>query len=307
MNRFYTTIGYDCNQNCINCILDKEIRDRKFKLDLQRFKEIMSKYEISEDDIFEVTGGETTLDQFLLLDVLNYAKNRGFKRNRVNVLTNAINFTSDELINKATPLFGHVVSTFYSHKPYIHDKISGTKKSFEKKIIALKKLEQKNVILHIKTLISRFNYKDLDKFIDFCNKEFPKSYILLTWIDYKGEAWKNRDHLIVTLEETVSHIQKAIEKARTYNLKYSLLFPLCMIDPYYWKGIIPRAITDNLEKAIFIDPLEDNSFREFPGKKIRFVDKPSVCNGCIFSEKCVWEWKNYTQLYELKKLAPITL
>jgi len=308
MKRFYIAFGYECTNKCFNCIISDDTYAKLPRMSYNDFVELMDRYSIGNDDIIEITGGEPTFDGKLFYDVLKYARQElGFRRERINVLTNGMSFASLEFTTKTAPLFGHVVSTFYSHHPDIHDKITQTPGSFVLKKEGLLNLKRHQVVLHIKTLIARHNVNELSDFITFVNHYFPDSYILFAWVDYRGQAWKNRHLLLVELEEAAPYIEESIETARKLGVKLSILFPLCLLDPCHWDGLIPRDLTEELEKAVFIDPLNPSLIREQPGEELIFLEKPDECNNCALKNRCVWEWKSYQKLRQLSMLKPIEI
>ena len=230
---------------------------------------------------------------------------KNFERNRINLLTHAQNFSSDNLTKETSKYLGHVTSTFYGANSSLHDYCTQVNGSFDKKIIGLKNLSDSGIDLHIKILTNKLNYNTLDDFIDLCSKYFSESHIIIGWLCLIGNAWTNRELLTMSLPDAKSNIESAIEKARDNSLNLNLSIPLCSIDPYYWEGHLPGNLKKGLEKVIFINP--EYSIEEKKPEDVPLFSKPSkLCDSCILKEKCVWEWEGYDLYWDVEKmLKPI--
>ncbi len=308
MNRFYIALGYDCNHDCLNCILDPDASTEFPRISLHRLRDLLGRYAITKQDIIEITGGEPTYDRDEFISLLHFLHDEaGFARDRINVLSNATSFATDEFAQRSAPYFGHIVSTFYSEEAAVHDEVTRRAGSFERELCGLRKLQDMNVVLHIKTLVTNRTVGRLSRFIEFCHENFRDAYVLIAWLDYRGRAWTNRSSLGVTLEEARTSIEEAIELARTKDLRLSVLFPLCLLDPAHWDGLIPRDLTIELDKVVFIDPMNPELLREQPGEEIVFLEKPASCAGCVLRNRCVWEWKEYSREHSLAELRPVVL
>lgn len=298
MKRFYCVYSYECNNNCINCCLDRGKLGDSMRFTLDEMKNALKKYQIEEDDILEISGGEPTLDKKMFINFTKYLVNeKGFQRNRINILSNAQTFSDVDFVNESSDYFGHITSTFYGATGKIHDSFTRTPGSYAQKIVGLKNLKNKNVELHIKILINKQNYKLIESFIDMCRSNFEDAHIILGWLCLIGEAWKNRDSLAMELSDATSNIEIAIERAREYGLNLNLTVPLCIIDPYYWEGTIPCDLTAGLEKVIFINP--EKGVLERAPSDVPLLAKPTnKCDNCILKNRCVWEWEGYDKYYD---------
>lgn len=298
MKRFYCVYSYDCNVNCINCCLDREKLGNNMRFTLDEMKNALQKYKIEENDILEISGGEPTIDKKMFINFTKYLLNeKGFQRNRINVLSNAQIFSDIDFTNKSSDYFGHITSTFYGATEKMHDSFTRTPGSYVQKIAGLKNLMNRNVELHIKTLINKQNHESITSFIEICKSNFEDAHIILGWLCLIGEAWKNRDSLAMELSDAASNIENAIEMAREYGLNLNITVPLCIIDPYYWEGTIPGDLTAGLEKVIFINP--EKGVLEKSPSEVPLLAKPTrKCDVCILKNRCVWEWEGYDKYYD---------
>jgi len=265
---------------------------------LDEMKNALKKYQIGKDDILEISGGEPTLDKNMFINFTKYlVEEKGFQRNRINVLSNAQTFSDEDFVRKSSDYFGHITSTFYGATEKVHDSFTRTPGSYFQKIAGLKNLKNEGVELHIKFLINKQNYESITSFIDMCRSNFEKAHIIIGWLCLIGEAWKNRNSLALKLSDAASNIEAAIGKAREYRLNLNITIPLCIIDPYYWEGTIPGDLTTGLEKIIFINP--EKGVLERDSSDVPLLAKPTnKCDNCILKNRCVWEWEGYDKYYE---------
>lgn len=307
MKRFYCVYSYECNDRCINCCLDKETEKVNKKLSFPDMKGYLETFSINKNDIFEMSGGEPTIDKEFISHLLKYISDeKGFNRNRINILSNCENFSDKDFTDQISKYFGHITSTFYRYNQIDQDVFTQIPGSFNNKINGLNNLHDNDVKLHIKTIINRKNYRELEQFIDLCSTNFSDSHIIMGWLCLIGEAWKNRDDLALEISKAGPYIENAIDKAREIGLNLTLTLPLCCVDPYYWKGHMPGDLTYELEKVIFINPevgIEEKSPEEVP-----LFNKPSKkCDLCLLKYQCVWEWEGYENYLDIDNMVnPIT-
>ena len=308
MKQFYLVLSTSCGNRCVNCCVPSEILTEHATVSLSELKEIMSRYEIDENDVLEITGGEPAIDKILLHRSLDYLVTEiGFKPQFVNLLTHGHHFFDREYAELASRFIGHVSSTFYSTHENAHDFMAQTDGVFEKKCRGLRNMQELGVQLHIKYLLTKINYKTCVDFVTFCGENFPGAILVFALLDYSGEAWKNRELINVKMSHVRPYLEDAIDEAAARGIAVNVLFPMCLIDPSRWEAVISRDwSTTSLKKQVFIEPEQNADTRvvevsELDWPDIRFREKPELCNGCALFERCVWERGGYSEMYSLEE------
>lgn len=168
-----------CNSRCKHCFYWKNL-NKKNELGLEEIEKISKK--LGRTQVLLLSGGEPFLRKDLFEIISIFIKNNGVKV--VSIPTNAL--LTKEIIRVADKLSEAFPNVTFSINPSIdalyekNDKFRGVKGSFIKAIETLKELEKikkkrKNIEVVVSTVISNFNYRDIDKIINFF-KRFDITY-----------------------------------------------------------------------------------------------------------------------------------
>ena len=155
-----------CNQNCEFCYAVDE-QDRE--LSLKEWKSIVDQLEKAKTMYLNFTGGEVfTRKDFL--KILEYASNRFI----IKILSNGSSFNENIIQQLKNLNINKMSITILGSNSKTHDFHTGLKGSFNKLMSNLKLLKKYNITTQLKTLITKYNYKEyssIKSIADFFNFE----------------------------------------------------------------------------------------------------------------------------------------
>jgi His-Xaa-Ser system radical SAM maturase HxsC len=265
-------LTFKCNDNCISCILDTEITSRIPDPSLKQIADVIDKID-SNTDYFGVGGGEPTLRKELF-KVLKYTRER-HPNLYIFLVTNGRMFAYEEFVKNLADLkLGNyrVAVALYGHREEVQENITRSIGSFEQTVQGIKNLISFNIPTEVRTIINRINYRYLEELANFIVKEFQGlDRVVFVNMKITGNAYKNRDKVLVRYNELVPFVEKAVEVLRKNNIKvYLYHFPLCIIPGHLW----------DLAKGITKAELEELTFVE-------------ECEKCKVKQDCPMIWKTY--------------
>lgn len=277
-----------CNNNCIMCTNPAEFQDKadsflySEKKVLDRVKSWKEKGILGKDNI-NLTGGEPTIHpQFL--KILKEVR-KIFPENRVVVVTNGRMLSYDYFIREVLKVNDLVLEiALHSYLPKMHDRITGVKGSFKQTIKGIRnffKLSNITQEIEIRIVVTKINYKIVDKIIGFIIREFPKvDRVVIIFMEMEGAAKDNFKSVGLSHSDFNRYLPK-IKKWEKYLKDIRLYhFPLCSVPSELWP----------------------NTWRTLRRKEVTFL--PS-CNKCLYKKYCLGIHKDYLELVGGKEFKPI--
>jgi radical SAM protein with 4Fe4S-binding SPASM domain len=175
------------------------------------------------------TGGEPTLREDLP-DLLQYAQNKGMV---TGLVTNGRRLRDKgyvETLEKAGLDFVQV--TLESHKPDVHDLMTGAKGSWKETVEGIKNIIPTKIYATTNTTLSQHNASHFLETMDFINKLGVAAFGCNSLI-YSGKAQKISDEFTVPIETLKELLPKVHEKANQLGLKFQWYTPTqyCRFDP----------------------------------------------------------------------------
>jgi len=295
MDRVDIKIGFSCNNSCKFCVQGKK-REKLPAKTIDKIKqELASGRKGAKDVVF--TGGEPTLRNAELIEMVRYAKKLGY--DKIQIQTNGRLFAykgfCEEIISAGANEF---CPSIHGPDHKIHDFLTSSKGSFEQTcqgIVNLKCLRQ-HVLTN--TVITTCNYKLLPLIASFLVNlnvdqfQFAFPHIL-------GSAADNKLWLIPRKSQIVSHLKKALDigiKAKKNVMTEAI--PYCFMLGYE-QYIAERVIPDTkVFDANFT--IEDYTFYRRNIGKI----KGPVCKGCRYYSVCEGPWREYPVLFGWDEFFP---
>lgn len=280
MKKTFVPVMYDCNNHCISCPVSR--RKNEENPSLQNIKKEIDEI-LSYSDYIELNGGEPTLRKDLL-EILKYIEK--INPNEIGLLTNINAFHYEEYTKRIAKIKNlKIITTLYGPNSRIHDAITRTPDSFKYKINGLKNLIKYNVLIELRILLHKINYKYLDEIVNFLidnfsKNDFNKIVIMNPRLTHRAEKNKKAvaEKLINISKVLEKPIKKLIEKGYNVDLYH---FPHCIIQKPLWK----------YSKGITADD-----------KEVIFTKK---CQTCLKKQECSRIWKSYLDILGSEEFKPI--
>ena len=271
-------VGNICNNNCIMCTaIMPPSKDYK----QPPAKEIVDKIDRIKDDSITITGGEPSIreDIFTILEHIN----KNYPNKKINFITNSNVFYYNDVVKRYKKIKNlYVISELHADNEELHDKITQTEGSFKYAFQGIKNLLEDNFKVEFRIVISKLNYKNVPEIAKLIIKEFSLiDRVVIFPIDIIGNAFKNKNEVVVKYSELIPFVEKALDKLIEANVKLYHI-PYCVIDEKYYKFI---------EKGITV-----------LDRRVALAD---VCKGCEFEEDCPRVWKSYLKIIGKEEFNPI--
>ncbi len=240
-------IGQKCNNKCNLCrFLEKSSKEKKIE-------EIEQELQKINKDIYDeiiLSGGEVLLRKDIF-DIIKLVLAYGFKPG---IETNARVLAFEPLIKE---LKKFKISTyyvdFYSHRPEIQNYLTNSRDSYIETIRGIKNLVDNKMNVLIKLIITRMNFLELDRTIEFLHKEGIKQ-IQLFYPESAPEDYKRLEEEVPSIEEAFVHINKALAKMDELKIRKIPRFtPFSMI--HYESKRIKKNGNDFSYKEIYDNTL----------------------------------------------------
>ena len=179
-------------------------------------------------------------------------------------------------------IFSVNISLYGTEK--VHENITRSKNSFEQTFKGVKNLIDAGIRLNLRIVVIKQNYKNLTGLAELIVEELDSiDRIIFISARYKGKAEDNIEKVGISYDESVKHVQKAVDilqedfdgSIRLYH------FPICVLNPSY------RDFAEGLTK-------------ESGG--VTFLDS---CFKCNYKSDCSGIWRSYLDKFGVKEFRPL--
>lgn len=297
MNQIYIAPTYRCNNRCLMCGVFNTKKDSYKEYSLEEVIHKMDEHNIVKGDIVVISGGEPTIYRYFF-DILEYLE---AKKARIIIFSNGRLFKDNNFVNRMKDYnYENMLIPLFGSTSEIHDGFTSVQGSFKDTYQGLCNLDNKGLRYSIKTVVMKGNYKDLPVWAKFISETFHNIFrISIHGLHLQGEAGKIAKQLYVSHKEGAPYIEQALEILERKEIDIAIsAFPLCVLDPVYWK----YNITSNLAEYTALSD-DSEKIRETNIKNYR--DRPLVCDKCRIQAKCEWPWRMYEKLFSLDYLHQI--
>lgn len=294
MSQIYIAPTYKCNNRCLMCGVFNAKKDSNKEYGLEEIKNEINKQGVSKGDIAIVSGGEPTIYKYFF-EVLNYLEEKGA---RVIIFSNGRMFKNSDFVEQLNKSkYENMLIPLFGSNSKIHDGFTGRKGSFEDTYQGLLNLDSNGLKYSIKTVAMKNNYEDLPKWAEFISSNFKKpKQVSIHGLHLQGEASKVADKLYVSHKIEAKYIEKALDILLEKGFDVAIsAFPLCVIDPYYWKY---NMVSDLAEYTA----ISDDSEKIKHTNNTNYKNKPAICKECSIQSRCEWPWKMYEKIFSLEYL-----
>lgn len=272
----YLQLTRQCMQSCIYC----SNPPTGVELDIVGLRETLDRFAAMECAGVILTGGEPTLSP-LLLPALEEAAAR---RLAVRVITNGQLFAERSfLVSCVERGLGHIHLSLYSHRPEVHDGITGVSGSWARAVRCLENACALGLNCDINTVISTRNAGHLHEAAAWLCGRFPLlRHFVWNNLDPSGDRARSHPEVVARLADFEVGLEMAMEflerSGRSFRAER---VPLCAMRRFPWASTETRKIVKGEARSVrFLDVRglwHQDCFR---------YSKGAACGPCRFGPIC---------------------
>ena len=225
--RMDLALTFRCQNDCVHCYAGGPHETPE--LTTAQWKSVIDK--LSDIGVFIVTftGGEPTLREDLPA-LIHYAQDKGIVTGLISNGRRLKDETFVETLEKSGLDFIQV--TLESHKPEVHDSITGDKGSWIETVTGIRNAAQSQMYVSTNTTLNKQNEADFLKTIDFIQSLDVDAFGCNSLI-YSGKAPATSQEFELTTDELKIILPKIRDKAHLIGLKFLWYTPTqyCHFDP----------------------------------------------------------------------------
>jgi radical SAM protein with 4Fe4S-binding SPASM domain len=225
--RMDLALTFKCQNDCVHCYTGGPHETPE--LNTQQWKEVIDRLSRIGVFILTFTGGEPTLREDLP-NLLLHAQAKGMV---TGLITNGRKLKDKLYVEKLEKAgLDFVQITLESHKPKVHDLMTGAKGSWKETVAGIKNASQSQVYLTTNTTLSKHNAPDFLETIDFV-KTFNVAAFGCNSLIHSGRANAVSEEFALPLETLKDVLPKIRNKADQLGLKFLWYTPTqyCRFDP----------------------------------------------------------------------------
>ena len=302
MKKYYFQLGFSCNNNCWHCSLP--MWEHPHDLSTDEVKSILKKAKDDGVDVIALTGGEPTIRNDFL-EIVKYAKSLNF--DRIELQTNGRMLAYKQFAKK-TVEYGvtDIYLSFHAPTKELQDLITRVKGSFVESLKGLRNILPLDVRVETNTVISKLNYKVLDKLMILFH-EIGVKEVEIDFLRPIGNANKYFDLIVPKKSEVKPYLEKALEVAQ--NLGFDAIFvddyPLCFMKKFkQYNADYIASLSNSIHDENAYNISVDSDLQPIQIHEEQKVKGPP-CKNCIFSKYCEGDWKEYIQKFGWTEFKPI--
>ncbi len=225
--RFDMALTFNCQNDCVHCYAGGPKQTKE--LTTNQWKQVIDKLHQIGVFILTFTGGEPTLKEDLP-ELLAYAQQKGLV---TGLITNGRKLANKSYVEKLERSgLDFVQITLESHKPKIHNQITGDPKSYKETVEGIKNLIPTQIYTTTNTTLNQHNKTSFLDTIDFIKKLGVAAFGNNSLI-YSGKAKQIAKEFTLTKKDLKTLLPKIQDKAAKLGLKFLWYTPTqyCELDP----------------------------------------------------------------------------
>jgi radical SAM protein with 4Fe4S-binding SPASM domain len=225
--RMDMALTFRCQNDCVHCYAGGPHETPELSTD--QWKQAIDKLSDIGVLILTFTGGEPTLREDLP-ELLLYAQKKGIV---TGLISNGRKLKDEDyvkLLEKSGLDFVQI--TLESHKPQVHDKITGAKGSWKETIAGIKNAAKSQVYVSTNTTLNKQNAADFLTTIDFI-KSLDVNAFGCNSLIYSGKAPDASQEFALSTDDLKNLLPQIQDKAQLLQLKFLWYTPTqyCNFDP----------------------------------------------------------------------------
>jgi radical SAM protein with 4Fe4S-binding SPASM domain len=225
--RMDMALTFRCQNDCVHCYAGGPHETPE--LTSAQWKSVIDKLSDIGVFILTFTGGEPTLREDLP-ELLLYAQNKGMV---TGLISNGRNLKDEDyvkVLEKSGLDFAQI--TLESHKPQVHDKITGAKGSWKETVAGISNAVKSQIYVSTNTTLNKQNMADFLTTIDFI-KSLDVDAFGCNSLIYSGKAPAASQRFALSIEDLNTLLPKIRDKAQLIGLKFLWYTPTqyCQFNP----------------------------------------------------------------------------
>jgi radical SAM protein with 4Fe4S-binding SPASM domain len=225
--RMDLALTFRCQNDCVHCYTGGPHETPE--LSITEWKSVIDK--LSEIGVFILTftGGEPTLREDLP-ELLLYAQNKGMVTGLISNGRRLKDKAYVDVLEKSGLDFVQV--TLGSHKPLVHDSMTGAKGSWKETVAGIRNVVQSQIYVSTNTTLSKHNAADFLITIDYI-KDLGVDAFGCNSLIYSGKAPVASEEFALSIDDLNILLPKIRDKAQMVGLKFLWYTPTqyCQFDP----------------------------------------------------------------------------
>ena len=220
-------LTFRCQNNCSHCYAGGP--HETLELSTEQWKEVIDRLHQIGVFILTFTGGEPTLRDDLP-ELLLYGQKKGLV---TGLITNGRKLKDKSYVEALEKTgLDFVQVTLESHKPEIHDMMTGKKGSWSETVAGIRNIIPTSIYTTTNTTLSRYNAPDFLETITFL-KELGVAAFGCNSLIYSGKADEISEEFVLPLETLEQLLPQVHDKANWLGLKFLWYTPTqyCKFDP----------------------------------------------------------------------------
>jgi MoaA/NifB/PqqE/SkfB family radical SAM enzyme len=221
------SVTFRCQNSCVHCYAGGS--HQTDELSTGEWKRVIDRLYRVGVFILTFTGGEPTLREDLP-ELLSYGQQRGLV---TGLITNGRNLSDENYVRVLEESgLDFIQVTLESHKPEVHDLMTGVKGSWNETVAGIKNLVPTKIYATTNSTLSRYNAGDFLDTLDFL-KELGVAAFGCNSLIYSGKAKDVVDDFVFPLEDLKTVLPKVQDKAAKLGLKFLWYTPTqyCRLNP----------------------------------------------------------------------------
>lgn len=152
-----------CNLSCVHCYAESGPNVERERLTLENWYDVIDQTAELGVQSFILIGGEATLNRDLL-KIIDHIRGRGIEI--IEVYTN-LTVVTPRILKEYADRKVMIATSFYSHRPEIHEKITQTPGSYSKTLTNIKAVLSLGMPLRVGIIAMPINEQDVPHSVDF--------------------------------------------------------------------------------------------------------------------------------------------